>query len=64
MLRLYELLMRLTNFLREREAGEMFSDLAIGPPAWLIAIIIGAVVLIIVGIVWLATTDWEDTDKK
>jgi hypothetical protein len=45
-------------------AGEMFSGLAIGPPAWLIAVIIGAVVLIIVGIVWLATTDWEDTDKK
>jgi len=36
-------------------AGEMFSGgLAIGPPAWVIAVIIGAVVLIIVGIVWLA----------
>jgi uncharacterized membrane protein YdbT with pleckstrin-like domain len=42
----------------------MFSGMAVGPPAWLIAVIIGAVVLIIVGVVWLATTDWEDTDKK
>jgi hypothetical protein len=43
-------------------AGAMFSG--VGPPAWVGAVIIGAVVLIIVGIVWLATTDWEDTDKK
>ena len=47
-------------------AGAMFSG--VGPPAWFLPVFIGAVVLIIVGIVWLgiwlATTDWEDTDKK
>jgi len=39
-------------------AGGMFpGGLSIGPPAWLIAVIIAVVVLIIIGIVYLATSD-------